>query len=336
MRRLLFPLLLGVVTLFFIGLIGELGVRLVADDGMQFDLEMWKYARDVKVPSNNSLVGHEHGANRRAKLMGVDFVTNSHGLRDREFSFDHTTDILRIEMLGNSLTVGWGVPFESTFPKQLERLYAKEGIKAEVINTGVGNWNTTQEVQYFLTKGYRYQPDIVVLNYFVNDAEPIPQSRPISLIMRHCYVCVFLTGRADTVLRQYSARQNWKDYYLSLYDQGNGPGWLVAKAAIKRLSDYCKAKRIVLVIANLPELHDVQNYQFGTITELVQEAARENDVPFVDLLPDLKNQKILQTLGDAARSAPKRTCRSIDRRGSLRFLAQLARYGRATDGSPGS
>ena len=112
---------------FFIGLIGELGVRLVADDGMQFDLEMWKYARDVKVPSNDSLVGHEHGANRRAKLMGVDFVTNSHGLRDREFSFDHTTDILRIEMLGDSLTVGCGSAFRVHVPETTRATLRQRG-----------------------------------------------------------------------------------------------------------------------------------------------------------------------------------------------------------------
>jgi GDSL-like Lipase/Acylhydrolase family len=291
MQRLLFPLLMGVVTLFFIGLIGELGVRLVADDGMQFDLEMWKYARDVKVVSRDPLIGHEHGLNRRAKLMGVDFVTNSQGLRDREFSFNRTPGVLRIVMLGDSLTVGWGVPCESTFSKRLEWLYAKDGIKAEVINTGVGNWNTIQEVEYFLTKAYRYQPDVVVLNYFVNDAEPVPQSPPPSVIMRHCSVCVFLAGRIDAALRQYSVRQNWQDYYLGLYDDGNGPGWIMAKGAIKKLSDYCKARGITLLVANLPELHDVTNYRFSTITDLVREAARENDVPFVDLLPYLKNQE---------------------------------------------
>ena len=43
-----------------------------------------------------------------------------------------------------------------------------------------------------------------------------------------------------------------------------------------------------LLIANLPELHDVQNYRFGRITELVREAAKENNVAFVDLLPYLK------------------------------------------------
>ena len=92
-------------------------------------------------------------------------------------------------MLGDSLTVGWGVNAEATFSKRLESLLNGNGTHAEVINAGAGNWNTIQEVQYFLTKGYKYRPDIIVLNYFLNDAEPVPHSRPPSFLMRHCYSC---------------------------------------------------------------------------------------------------------------------------------------------------
>src|SRR5712691_3905723 len=84
-----------------------------------------------------------------------------------------------IAMLGDSLTVGWGVPVDDTFAKRIERMYAAAGIDAEVINFGVGNYNTVQEVQAFLAQGYRYRPDVVVLNYFVNDAElQTPASAP--------------------------------------------------------------------------------------------------------------------------------------------------------------
>src|SRR5262249_49115553 len=78
-------------------------------------------------------------------------------------------------MLGDSFTEGWGVPFGKTFSKRVERLYASRGIRAEVINAGVGNYNTVMEVNYFLSEGYKYQPDIVVLNYIPNDAEPMPR-----------------------------------------------------------------------------------------------------------------------------------------------------------------
>ena len=283
-----FFLMVALSTLLTLRLI-EIAVRTIVDDGMQYDLEMWKYARDVKAESSDPLISFRHGPNRKAKLMGVMVETNAEGLRDRHFSFDRTPGTMRVVMLGNSLTEGWGVPIEDTFSKRLERMFSEKGVQAEVINTGVGNWNTIQEVHFFLTNAYRYKPDIVVLNYAYNDAEPVPHSKPPSWWQRHCYACVFFLGRIDTFFRLFSYRKEWTDYYLGLYDDGRSQGWLNSKAAIHKLAAYCKENHIKLLIANFPELHDVQNYRFGRITELVREAAKENDVAFVDLLPYVKN-----------------------------------------------
>jgi lysophospholipase L1-like esterase len=289
-RELIFSLLAGIGCLVIVIMGVELYVRLIADDGMDFNLEMWKYARDIKTVSPDPLIGHQHRPNREAKLMGVDVRTNSKGLRDREFSYERTPGTLRIIALGDSFTEGWGVPYEDTFPKRIEKMYADHGVKAEVINTGVGNYNTIQEVEYFLTELYKYQPDVVVLNYFVNDAEPVPHDSPPGLLGRHCYSCVFVTGRVDTLLREFSADQDWAEYYLGLYGNGEAAGWLAAKAWIKKLADYCKAHDIKLLIASLPELHDVKHYRFQLITELVHQAADENGVAFVDLLDYLRDQ----------------------------------------------
>jgi len=202
-RRILSNLLATLVSLVIAAFGLELLTRFVVDDGMQFDLEMWKYARDVKQVAADPLIGHEHAPNRQARLMGVDFRTNAQGLRDREYSFERVPGKLRIAMLGDSLTVGWGVPVEDTFAKRIERMYAAAGIDAEVINFGVGNYNTVQEVQAFLATGHRYRPDVVVLNYFVNDAELLEPARSPSSLMRACYACVFLAGRGDAVVRQF-------------------------------------------------------------------------------------------------------------------------------------
>jgi lysophospholipase L1-like esterase len=291
MKRFLFPLLMTAMWLAIIGAGLEGYVRFAVDDGKQFDLEMWKYAKEVKIVDPNPLIGHRHGPNRKAQLMGVMVETNSHGLRDREYAFEKTPGVLRIVMLGDSITEGWGVPEQDTFSKRIERLYAERGIKAEAINTGVGNWNTIQEVEFFMTDAYRYNPDIIVLNFAFNDAEPVPHDRPPTFLMRYCYSCVFLLGRYDALKRRFLGGQDWADYYLGLFGDGTTPGWLGAKAAIKKLADYCKEHGIKLVIANLPELHDVQNYRLQAITDLVKGAAAENDAVFVDMLPFLRDQK---------------------------------------------
>ena len=264
----------------------EVAVRIFFDDGKQFDLEMWKYALEVKGISSDPLIGHNHRPNRQAFLMGAQFDTNSKGLRDREFSYEKPPGRLRIMMLGDSFTVGWGAKFDETFPKRIERMYADRGIQAEVINTGVGNYNTIQEVEYYLTEGYKYNPDIVVLNFTFNDAEPVPVSSPPPTILRICYSCIFVEGRIDSVLRELGDKREWTDYYLGLYgDDGHAKGWLDAKAYIAKLAAFTKAHGTKLLIASMPELHDVQHYRLQKITDLVHEAADENDVAFVDLLP---------------------------------------------------
>ena len=279
----LIALLMGAITA-ALGM--EVMVRAFADDGKQFDLEMWKYAVDVKGISSDPLIGHNHRPNRHAFLMGAQFDTNAKGLRDREFSYEKPPGKLRILMLGDSFTVGWGAKFDETFPKRIERIYADRGIEADVINTGVGNYNTIQEVEYYLTEGYKYNPDIVVLNFTFNDAEPVPVSHPPPTILRMCYSCIFVTGTVDSVLREIFVKKDWADYYLGLYgDDGQAKGWLDAKAYIAKLAAFTKAHGTKLLIANLPELHDVQHYSLQKIADLVHEAADQNGVPFVDLLP---------------------------------------------------
>jgi lysophospholipase L1-like esterase len=194
-------------------------------------------------------------------------------------------------MLGDSLTVGWGVPVEQTFSKRIEKLFAADGVNAEVINTGVGNYNTIQEVEYFVTEGFKYRPDVVVLNFFVNDAEPILKHESPSILARVCYACVFILGRVDTLTRKFLSKKDWAEYYLGLYDDGNATGWLKAKESIEKLAGYCKSHGIALVIANLPELHDVQHYRFGRISDLVRDAANQYSVDYVDILPYLQKEE---------------------------------------------
>jgi lysophospholipase L1-like esterase len=285
-RKSIFNLIAILMGVIIAVLCMEVVVRAFADDGKQFDLEMWKYAVEVKGVSRDPLIGHDHRPNRHAFLMGVQFDTNSKGLRDREFTYEKPPGKLRIMMLGDSFTVGWGAKFDETFPKRIERMYADRGLQAEVINTGVGNYNTIQEVEYYLAEGHKYNPDVVVLNFTFNDAEPVPVSYSPAAILRICYSCTFVVGRIDTLRREFFGKKDWADYYLGLYgDDGQAKGWLDAKAYIAKLAAFTKAHGTKLLIASLPELHDVQHYRLQKITDLVHEAADQNGVPFVDLLP---------------------------------------------------
>ena len=46
----------------------ELATRYLLDDGMNFDIEMWKYASDIKRVSDIPELGHEHTPTPRASI----------------------------------------------------------------------------------------------------------------------------------------------------------------------------------------------------------------------------------------------------------------------------
>jgi len=264
-----------------------LGIHLFVDDGMEFNLEMWKYARDIKRISADPLIGHEHRPGTHSFLMGADMAINSQGLRDREIPLNRTPETKRIMMLGDSFILGWGVPFDDIISKRLERLFAKDGRRVEVVNAGVGNYNSIMEVEYYLTRGYKFHPDVVVLNYTFNDAEPVPSYRDDGFIARNSELLVVFLGGMDSFLRRFGAQKRWDEYYLGLYDT---PGWDAAKAAIRKLADATRQQGSKLIIVSWPELHDVQRYRLQRITDLVHGLADAEHVPFVDLLPAVASQ----------------------------------------------
>lgn len=272
-----------------VGLI-EIYVRLMETDGSNFDIEMWRYARDLKKVSDIAGVGHEHIPGKSGVYMGVPVRINSVGWRDHEHSVEKENGVIRIMMLGDSLTFGWGAQPEDVTSYRLEQmLNGKEGKRFEVLNTGIGNANTAMEVAYFINKGYIYKPDIVVLNYFINDAETTPKRRR-NFVIENLYSAVFIFGRFDALARKFFGRADWQQYYQDLY-QENQFGWLAARSALKELSNYCKSRNIKLVIVHYPELHRLSPYPFQSITSLVSSEAHALDVPFLDLLPSVERQE---------------------------------------------
>jgi lysophospholipase L1-like esterase len=66
---------------------------------------------------------------------------------------------------------------------------------------------------------------------------------------------------------------------------------LNAKDSIGKLVTYCRSQQIALLIANLPELHDVRHYRLERISKLLQDVANQYGVEYVDILPYLKKGK---------------------------------------------
>jgi len=78
--------------------------------------------------------------------------------------------LVRIACLGDSHTFGFGIGYEESWPAQLQgALQANAERDVEAINCGVNAYDTLQEVIWMRKRVLAFEPDIVVLQYFIND-----------------------------------------------------------------------------------------------------------------------------------------------------------------------
>ena len=283
-----FNLLLVLVTSLLCLVAAEALTRTVLDDGMLYELEMWKYAREVKVRDPRPDLGHRHRPRAEARLMGVDVRTNAEGLRGPEIAATPAPGVARIAFVGDSTTLGWGVAEKDTFADQVIAGLAKAGRKVDGFNLGVGNYNTTQELSLFREVGARLKPDIVVLTYFINDAEPMPAYTDTGWLSTHSAAWVVLGYRVDSVVRQFGEAPDWKRYYRELYEPG-AAGWQQTQRALGGFAATARDIGAKLVVFNLPELRELKPYPFGDITAKVRTVVEKDGAPFYDLLPTVEN-----------------------------------------------
>ncbi|MCZ6464572.1 MAG: SGNH/GDSL hydrolase family protein [Proteobacteria bacterium] len=284
--------LLWIVTTLVVSLLIIEGVsRAIYSRKLDYQIEMSRYAATLKRSSAHYEVGHEHRPSQSVHLMGVDVVTNSHGFRSAEVTLEKPEDVYRVMLLGDSLTLGWGVEVEEIFARHLEdglrqRLTGPGRVReVQVINTGVGNYNTDQEVAFFEARGRAFQPDLVILNYFINDAEPTPRKKS-PFLLQYSYLGMSLWGRLDLFKRLYLTQNDFSNYYPGLYEEDQA-GWRRARDAMGRLARLAEENGFGLVMFLLPELHAVgPQYGFEEIYDRVRAAALAAGVPHVfDLSP---------------------------------------------------
>jgi hypothetical protein len=126
---------------------------------------------DIVQPSRHAGIVYELRPNVRGRFMGQPVVINSQGLHDYEYRRRKEPGTFRIVGVGDSSLFGWGVPFEDSGLKVLERRLneTSRGRKFEVINFAVPGYNTAMEAETFVQRCLEYAPDLVLLNFNTND-----------------------------------------------------------------------------------------------------------------------------------------------------------------------
>jgi hypothetical protein len=103
-------------------------------------------------------------------------LTNQFGFNDQDYSLQKTPGTFRILVVGDSF--GWAGGREGNYTALLERMFESHyGYhKIDVINAGYPMTHTAEQLAMLKKYGLRYNPDLVILGFFVGndflDADP--------------------------------------------------------------------------------------------------------------------------------------------------------------------
>jgi hypothetical protein len=219
------------------------------------------------------------------------FVTNSQGFRSYEdFHVEKPPGIFRVIALGDSETEGFEVRQRYTYPAVLERYLRKNDIKAEVLNTGISGFGTSEELIYLENEGIKYRPDAVVLGFFANDFDDNIRSDIFRIEDNNLVIAnkSYIPGVKILDALNTAAPLRWLSENSYLYSFVLNTVWDTAKLALlrssvylretefmiptsidkykielevallQRLYTFCRSHNIMLIVVDIPRAADVE------------------------------------------------------------------------------
>jgi lysophospholipase L1-like esterase len=127
--------------------------------------------------------------------------TNAWGFRGKEVTRERVPGRARVVMLGDSMTDGFYVENDFTYPHFTEQFLQAAGVNVEVINGACGGATINRELAIFRDVMVSFTPDIAVLSFVTNDIiglqevsdeEVLTQranaSKPVEKVLRFLFV----------------------------------------------------------------------------------------------------------------------------------------------------
>lgn len=143
----------------------ELGVRLIRGEQVKFPRRVVSGPCGVRINEPNARYRH------KSPDVEVRFRINGQGFRaDRDFLYEKPAGVKRIVSLGDSFTIGFEVEVEQCFSSILERELCAAGHSVEVLNAGVSGFSNAEALLYLERELHKYDPDVVLISFFVNDS----------------------------------------------------------------------------------------------------------------------------------------------------------------------
>jgi lysophospholipase L1-like esterase len=292
-------------------------------------------------PQAYSLRPDSRGSYRfqEARRKKFHYSTNHLGLRDRDRAEKAASEHWTL-VLGDSYVFGYAVETAEAFPEVTETLLHERGYSTfEVINAGIPGYNTVQERTFLESLLPPLEPDLVVLAYVMNDAEPQGATTPSPRqIFRYSWSWLWeeLKDRANvTFCAEHPCFRSRKNLTSRSYLEGfsgDSPKWRDSRNALREMLTICAARGVAFLVLIVPDFTQPfdSRYPFGEIHQAVSAWGRELGVPTFDLMTIFRDRDHveLQVQGDGHPNPEAH-------REIARFLADRI-LERQLDGSAGS
>jgi len=274
-----FSLLIGIILC-------EMILRIKHNFLINYDIEMWKYAKILKKKVENKKINHVHVIKKSANLQKVEIKINNYGQRDINFT---NQDLLKYDrrflILGSSVALGWGVDSKDTFSNFLNKKSINSDKKWIFINGGVGNYNAERYINNYLENWKSLNFTDIIIHFFVNDSELIVASET-NFFTENFHLGVVLWKLFNSYKSQFN-QENIKEYYSQRFED-TYPGFIIAKQEIKNLMNHCKKQNINCHLILMPDIHKLSPYNLNFINKKMNQFSQEIGISFFDLLPALQ------------------------------------------------
>lgn len=221
--------------------------------------------------------------------IGEDIIINSGGFRDKEYPFKKAEDTYRITVIGDSVTFGRAMKLNETLPKRLQETLFNlcPNKKFEVLNMGTEGYNSIQELEFLKRKGLKYNPDLVIIYYCLNDPDYPEYYFTKNFINRHSllarYILYRIKKRRIKMDRIRKGIKSDVDAYQYFY---SSQCWQDTKEVILEMADLTQAHGIRMVLLIAPEMQEAvkdfrDGYPFWYINNML-EGIRHDNIVVVD------------------------------------------------------
>lgn len=161
-RNFILSVALLFVSLFISALAAEVILRILGHHGAP------QLSISNIYPVNDPVLDWRYVPNSEHRLGRVIYKYNSSGFRDVDHMVEKPPGVTRIVVVGDSVTEGHGVQSTSVFSHLLR---SPLDDNFEVITIAAGGLNTPQEIHLLEQEGLLYKPDLVVVNFVLNDCD---------------------------------------------------------------------------------------------------------------------------------------------------------------------